>query len=217
MTKSNTSRRGAAKVAVVLILLGLMGVAVVGAGTLRYLNWDKISFLQKHGEEEQSGELTQGSQAPSGPRPVVASSPKHADERVYASSTKRDDVLVLVDYYADWCPPCRGIAPMLTKLASAHGDKVVVLKVNVDRERKLASRAGVSSIPDVRLLHAGKQLERSVGGRNYSHYESIVLKHEKQLPPPPANSPSVPAKNAGESITPLKEDWLPPGVSRVAK
>lgn len=112
---------------------------------------------------------------------VVASAPIHANERIFASYAKRTDVLVLVDYYADWCPPCRKIAPFLSKLAAQHGDKVIILKVNTDREQALASRAGVRSIPDVRLMHGGKQLERYVGGRPYRDYEAIVLKHEKRL------------------------------------
>lgn len=159
---------------------------------------------------------------------LVASAPIPADERTYARYAGRQDVLVLVDYYADWCGPCRGIAPHLSRLAAAHGDKVVVLKVDVDRQKALAQRAGIRSIPDVRLLHAGRQLERLVGGRPYSAYEGAVLKHASLLAqtakaPAPTPQPTTEKKPASPpstdtpagTIRPEPKDWLPPGVSRI--
>lgn len=74
--------------------------------------------------------------------------------------------------------------PQLAGLARKHGDKVVVLKVNVDRQRTLAAMAGVRSIPDRRLYFAGRQLERSVGATHLESLERIVAKHEGMLDTP---------------------------------
>lgn len=216
MTKQ-TSRRGSAKVVVLLLIVAFLGIAVVGAGALLYLNRDKFNIAQKDKaeDESQSSESADPSARPSSSggaglipvkqldtlrsarRNVVGSAPIHANERNYATYAERTDVLVLVDYYADWCPPCRAIAPFLSKLAAQHGDKVIVLKVNIDREKGLASRAGVSGIPDVRLLHGGSQLERIVGGRPYQVFESMVLKHENLL------NKSIPAtRDTAKNIAP---------------
>ena len=73
--------------------------------------------------------------------------------------------------------------PQLASLAKKHGDKVVVLKVDVDRQRMLASMAGVRSIPDRRLFIGGRQVERSVGGMSRKALEQLVLKHGDKLGP----------------------------------
>lgn len=73
--------------------------------------------------------------------------------------------------------------PQLASLAKKHGDKVVVLKVNVDRQRTLASMAGVRSIPDRRLFIGGRQLERKVGGMSGQALAKMVLKHEEKIVP----------------------------------
>ena len=181
----------------------------MAAGTFLYVNRAKVFSKSEAAGDSSSPDQPVGATR----RPRVASAPIQANERTYATYTQRDDVLVLVDYYADWCGPCRNLAPSLSRLAAAHGDKVVVLKVNVDREKGLAQRAGIRSIPDVRLLHAGSQLERHTGARAYGFYESLVLKHAGRLPESSNASGTPPAPgSSGGSITPLKKDWLPPGV-----
>lgn len=230
MSDQNSSPWG--KLILILFLVGVFGVVLAAAGTIIYLNRDKLNFASNEKsaadsestEEKHPARRSYGSPPPPPPqlaalaearRPVAASAPVHADEATYRRYLDRKDVLVLVDYYADWCGPCRAIAPALSRLASAHGDKVVVLKINIDREPELAASAGARAIPDVRLLHGGTQLERSVGGRPYSYYEHLVLKHASRLPAPSSSTaPSAPARPAssGGSISPLKKDWLPPGV-----
>jgi len=203
---------------VIVAIIGVAGMVVVaGAGALVYFNRDKLGLPElgslKDGIEKGLEEASEDA----GERPRVASAPIKTDERIYNKYVGRDDVLVMVDYYADWCGPCRMIAPHLSTLAARHGDKVVVLKVNVDHQRALAGRAGVRGIPDVRLLHAGRSLEHIVGGRPYEHYEALVLKHASKLPAPSGSNPARPAaaSNDGGSITPMKQDWAPPGVTPV--
>lgn len=204
------------------ILIGLCLLALVvlvgGAATGLYLNRDKLVALLPIPVAGDGGDSEPAVATGQAQRPVVATAPIQAGEHDYANYTQRDDVLVMVDYYADWCGPCRGLAPHLERLASEHGDAVVVLKVNVDQQRELATRAGVRGIPDIRLLHDGKQLEKIVGGVPYGTLESLVLRHRSRLPavssPPDAGPAATPAGTGEPSITPLSDDWLPPGIER---
>lgn len=70
---------------------------------------------------------------------------------------------VLVDLYADWCPPCRRLAPVLERLAPRYKGKVAFVKANVDKVPGLARRFGVRAIPTLIFLKGGKELNRIVG------------------------------------------------------
>ena len=71
--------------------------------------------------------------------------------------------LMMVDFWADWCGPCRMLAPVIDKLAEQYEGKVVSGKVNVDDEQELAIRYGVMSIPTVIFFKDGKEIDRKVG------------------------------------------------------
>ena len=71
--------------------------------------------------------------------------------------------LMMVDFWAAWCGPCRMLAPMVDDLAEKYAGKVVVGKVNVDEEQELAIRYGVMSIPTVIFFKDGKEIDRKVG------------------------------------------------------
>ena len=70
---------------------------------------------------------------------------------------------VLVDFYADWCAPCRVVAPVVDQLAEDYADRVGVFKVDVDASPDLASRFGVRSIPTLVLFKDGEPVETLVG------------------------------------------------------
>ena len=71
--------------------------------------------------------------------------------------------LLMVDFWAAWCGPCRMLAPMVDDLAAQYEGKAVVGKVNVDEEQELAIRYGVMSIPTVIFFKDGKEIDRKVG------------------------------------------------------
>ena len=71
--------------------------------------------------------------------------------------------LAMVDFWADWCGPCKMLTPTVEALAEQYGDRVVTGKVNVDEEPELARRFGIMSIPTVVFLKNGKEIERKVG------------------------------------------------------
>ena len=71
---------------------------------------------------------------------------------------------VLLDFYADWCGPCQMVAPVLAEIAEERED-IVVGKINVDEEMRLALKFGVESIPMLAVIKDGKLLSKSVGFR----------------------------------------------------
>lgn len=71
--------------------------------------------------------------------------------------------LMMVDFWAAWCGPCRMLGPVVEDLAKRYDGKAVVGKVNVDEEQELAIRYGVMSIPTVIFFKDGKEIDRKVG------------------------------------------------------
>jgi thioredoxin 1 len=71
--------------------------------------------------------------------------------------------LVLVDFWAAWCPPCRALSPLLEQIDAELGDKVKVVKVDVDANQQLAVDHGVQGIPTVKLFKDGEEVQTWVG------------------------------------------------------
>ncbi|WP_158853687.1 thioredoxin [Halorhabdus sp. CUG00001] len=82
---------------------------------------------------------------------------------------------VLVDFYADWCGPCKMLEPVVEELA-AETD-AAVLKVDVDAHQELASQHQVRGVPTVVLFAGGEVAEQVVGVRDKSHYASLIERH----------------------------------------
>ncbi len=77
---------------------------------------------------------------------------------------KSSDKTVLLDFYADWCGPCRMVSPLVDEIAKEN-PQYLVGKINVDNEPELAQAFGVSSIPMLVVMKDGKIIEQSVGAR----------------------------------------------------
>lgn len=71
--------------------------------------------------------------------------------------------ITLVDFWATWCGPCRMLTPVLEKISGQMGDKVSIVKVNVDEAQDLAADFGVQSIPTMILFKDGEQIDKKVG------------------------------------------------------
>ena len=89
----------------------------------------------------------------------------------FESEVLRSDQPVLVDFYADWCGPCRMLAPILEEIAREYEGGVKVGKVNVDEQMELAQKFGVSSIPLLVVFKDGQPVAKSLG---YRPKEEIV-------------------------------------------
>jgi thioredoxin 1 len=95
---------------------------------------------------------------------------QHDDWQNIESSTKP----VLVDFWAEWCAPCRLLAPTFERLAANYGNEISFAKVNVDEFPDVASRYGIHSIPTLLLLREGKVVEELVGARPYQDLARVL-------------------------------------------
>jgi thioredoxin 1 len=86
------------------------------------------------------------------------------------TSTFQADVLssgkpVLVDFWAEWCGPCRMVSPILDEISAEHGEKLTIVKVNVDEEPALAQQYGITSIPALQVFQGGEVVKSIVGAK----------------------------------------------------
>lgn len=82
--------------------------------------------------------------------------------------------ITLVDFYADWCGPCRALAPTIDALSEKYSGRVTVGKVNVDEMRDLAGQFGISGIPAVIIFKDGREVKRITGLNRQSEYEKVL-------------------------------------------
>ena len=101
----------------------------------------------------------------------------HITERDFDEQVIKGKGLILVDFWAEWCGPCRMVAPILDELAGEYEGQVTIAKLNVDENREGAARFGIRSIPTILFFKDGTQVEQVIGALSKSALKAKVQQH----------------------------------------
>lgn len=104
---------------------------------------------------------------------------KEVTDGAFKSEVLESKVPVLVDFWAPWCQPCLAIAPVVEQLAQEYGDKVKVLKMNVDDNYEVPGKLGIRSIPTLKLFVNGSEANQMVGNASKDQIKSFLAPHVK--------------------------------------
>jgi len=94
----------------------------------------------------------------------VGATKKVTDES-FEQDVLKSEKPVVVDYWVEWCGPCRQVAPVLEEIASEHADKIDVVKLNVDENPVIAQRYGIMNIPTLSVFSGGEVVKEIVGAK----------------------------------------------------
>ncbi|KQX05130.1 MULTISPECIES: thioredoxin [unclassified Leifsonia] len=86
-------------------------------------------------------------------------------EATFDAEVLKSEKTVLVDFWAEWCGPCRAVSPILDQIASEHSDKLDIVKVNVDENPQLAMKYQITSIPAFKVYQAGEVVKTVIGAK----------------------------------------------------
>ena len=101
---------------------------------------------------------------------------QHFTDQDFEEKVIKSDKPVLVDFYAEWCGPCKMAAPIIDELAGEYNGQVVIGKVDVDQNQQAASKYGVMSIPTVIMFKDGVEVDRKIGFGGRGGYEEMLKK-----------------------------------------
>ena len=92
----------------------------------------------------------------------------------FEADVLKSDVPVLVDFWAEWCGPCKSLAPKLEEIAGELSGKVKIVKLDIDNNREMTEKFGVRGIPTMILFKGGEQVNHRVGNRAKEEFVSFI-------------------------------------------
>ncbi|MBC6456479.1 thioredoxin [Actinomadura sp. HBU206391] len=90
---------------------------------------------------------------------------KSVNDADFETEVLKNDKPVLVDFWAEWCAPCRMVAPVLEEIAKEHGDKISIVKLNIDENPQVPARYGIMQIPTMNVYSGGEVVKQIMGAK----------------------------------------------------
>ncbi len=97
---------------------------------------------------------------------------KDVTDATFEQDVLNSDKPVLVDFWAEWCAPCRAVGPVLEKIAAENGDKIEIVKLNVDDNPETAAKYHITSIPAMKVYRGGEVVKSVIGAKPKPALES---------------------------------------------
>ncbi len=98
----------------------------------------------------------------------------HLSDRTFEEDVLNNSLPVLVDYWAEWCGPCKSIAPILEEVAKEYSDKIIIAKLNIDENSETPPKYGIRGIPTLMLFKNGEVEATKVGALNKSQLTAFL-------------------------------------------
>jgi thioredoxin 2 len=108
--------------------------------------------------------------------PIDLTHPLVLTDETFARTLEESDVPVLVDFYADWCGPCKMMAPYVDQLARENAGRAIIAKLDTDRNQRTAGGFGIRGIPTSIVFLRGKEVSRQVGAVPKAGLEALLAK-----------------------------------------